>query len=185
MYKECTKCGTKPINQFSKSKKEKDGLQSSCKACTKLYHANHYKENKDKIDQQNKNWYENNKEKRIAKITEYKRERRKADPIFKLIVNIRRRTNRALKAVRWSKSSKFNEYIGCTKKELDFHLTSQFQPGMSWENYGDGLGSWSLDHIKPLSLAKNELEIYSLCHYSNLRPMWHIDNLKKSNKVGI
>ena len=52
---------------------------------------------------------------------------------------------------------------------------------MSWENYGkDG---WHIDHKIPLSSAKTDREIYELCHYTNLQPLWAKDNLKKSNKI--
>jgi len=36
---------------------------------------------------------------------------------------------------------------------------------------------------KPLSSAKTEEELYKLCHYTNLHPLWVEENLKKSNKI--
>ena len=58
------------------------------------------------------------------------------------------------------------------------YIESKFQEGMTWENYGQ----WHIDHIKPLSLATTEQEVVELNHYTNLQPLWAIDNLKKSNK---
>jgi len=52
---------------------------------------------------------------------------------------------------------------------------------MSWENYGRN--GWHVDHIIPLSSAKTEEEIYKLCHYTNLQPLWEVDNIKKGNKI--
>ena len=46
---------------------------------------------------------------------------------------------------------------------------------MSWDNYGE----WHIDHIKPLALANTEKETYELCHYTNLQPLWAIENLQK------
>jgi hypothetical protein len=51
---------------------------------------------------------------------------------------------------------------------------------MSWEKFGKYI---HIDHIIPLSSAKTEEEIYKLCHYTNLQPLWAEDNLKKSNKL--
>lgn len=50
---------------------------------------------------------------------------------------------------------------------------------MNWDNYG--LNGWHLDHIEPLSNAKTEEDVMRLNHYTNLRPLWGEDNIKKSN----
>jgi hypothetical protein len=42
---------------------------------------------------------------------------------------------------------------------------------------------WEIDHIIPISSAKNKEEMISLCHYTNLQPLWHIDNMIKGNKI--
>ena len=60
-------------------------------------------------------------------------------------------------------------------------VEEQFVDGMSWDNYG--IYGWHIDHIIPLSSAKTEEEIFKLCHYTNLQPLWAVDNLKKSNKL--
>ena len=71
--------------------------------------------------------------------------------------------------------------IGITPIELKEHLEKQFTQDMSWDNYG--FYGWHIDHIIPLSSAKTEEDIYKLCHYSNLQPLWAEDNFKKSNKI--
>lgn len=44
----CNKCGEiKPISDFGKNKSKKDGLQSYCKECTKIYRHNHYIKNRE------------------------------------------------------------------------------------------------------------------------------------------
>ena len=69
--------------------------------------------------------------------------------------------------------------MGCSYEFLKEHLEKQFVDGMSWENRSE----WHIDHIIPLSSAKNEDEIYKLCHYTNLQPLWAIDNIKKGKKL--
>jgi hypothetical protein len=64
---------------------------------------------------------------------------------------------------------------------LKKYIESKFKEGMSWDNYG--VYGWHLDHIIPLSSAKNEEELKSLCHYTNLQPLWAFDNLSKFNKI--
>ena len=81
--------------------------------------------------------------------------------------------------MKWNKKNKTILYIGCSLEELKLHLEKQFKPGMTWENHGE----WHIDHIIPLASAKTEEDLYKLNHYTNLQPLWAIDNLKKSNKI--
>ena len=69
--KNCVKCNElKSIEDFYKSKRNKDGLYTYCKVCQKLKRNNSYKKNKEIETKRNKIWYENNKE----KIKEYRKE---------------------------------------------------------------------------------------------------------------
>ena len=66
--KKCPKCKIeKFLNQFSKDKKTKDGYQYNCKACRNSY----YKENKDRIILQIKNYRESNADSFKAKTKKY------------------------------------------------------------------------------------------------------------------
>ena len=52
---------------------------------------------------------------------------------------------------------------------------------MSWKNYG--YYGWHLDHIRPLSsfdLTDRE-QFLEACHYTNLQPMWGIENIRKND----
>jgi hypothetical protein len=77
-----------------------------------------------------------------------------------------------------TKKNRTFDIIGCTPDFLKKHLEEKFVIGMSWENRNE----WHIDHIIPLSSAKTEKELYELCYYTNLQPLWIQDNLKKSNK---
>ena len=65
------------------------------------------------------------------------------------------------------------------------HLQQQFKDGMNWDNYGFGKDKWSIDHIIPLSKFNLTLdcELRKACHYTNLQPMWCVENFKKGNKI--
>lgn len=80
------------------------------------------------------------------------------------------------------KATKTFELLGCTSKQLKQYLESQFQEGMTWENYGYGDDKWYIDHIIPCaSFDLSNLEQQKICfHYTNLQPLWQFDNLKKS-----
>jgi len=98
----------------------------------------------------------------------------------RLKVRIRDRVNKAIKGK--LKPASITENLGCSWDELISYLEALFLPGMSWENYG--LFGWHLDHIKPLDLFNLEdpIQFKEACHYTNLQPLWAIDNLKKGNK---
>lgn len=108
------------------------------------------------------------------------KQRLKSDINFRLAKRLRGRLNMAIKS--GFKTGSAIRDLGCSIEELKKHLESQFQPGMSWENWSkDG---WHIDHIEPLSRSDLTLEdnVRRLCHYTNLRPMWAIENMKKYNR---
>jgi len=86
------------------------------------------------------------------------------------------------------KSKKTKELLGCTVEELKRYLSNKFVDNMSFENYG----KWHIDHIIPCaSFDFSKPEEQAKCfHYTNLQPLWAIDNIKKgakydgSNEVG-
>jgi hypothetical protein len=72
--------------------------------------------------------------------------------------------------------------IGCSPIKLKEYLESKFTKNMNWENYG--LRGWHIDHIKPISLGKKDLNILNkLTHYTNLQPLWSKDNWIKNAKI--
>ncbi len=71
--------------------------------------------------------------------------------------------------------------IGGSVEFVKKHIERQFKKGMSWENYH--ITTWHIDHIIPLSSAKNEEELLKLFHYTNLRPLWAKENISKSDKI--
>lgn len=85
-----------------------------------------------------------------------------------------------------TKSKNAGRLLGYTKEDLISHLESMFEDGMSWDNYGYGNGKWNIDHIVPISyFLKNDItdDPGIINALSNLRPMWHEENLRKGYKV--
>jgi hypothetical protein len=111
--------------------------------------------------------------------SEYVKNRRKVDPIFKLKMNILGRSNSALKASYWLKGSNNEKLFGADRDTVMNHIESLFKPGMNWQNKA----FWQIDHVVPLSSAKTESQLYNLAHYKNLSPEWKEVNLKKSGKI--
>ena len=166
---------------------------------TKKKYSERYKiyrtKNKDKIKQQQKDWYskpENKIKVRIRQNTPerkraqyaYFRKRRKNDPNYRMIHNLRGALGKLIiRNQKIIKNKRTKELIGCSVEELKAHIEKQFLPGMSWDNYG--YKTWHIDHIRPLSSAKTMDDIIrlNLMHYTNLQPLWAKDNLKKSDLI--
>jgi hypothetical protein len=153
-----------------------------------------YEINKDKIKEKNKEYrkknfkkyqsylkkYKTDNSEKIRKyLKDYKKNKIKNDKLFYLKMILSHRVRQFLKVKNIVKKSKTFDIVGCNPLQLTEHLEKQFVSGMTWENRGE----WHIDHIIPLSSAKNEDEVYKLCHYTNLQPLWAIDNIKKGKKI--
>lgn len=78
------------------------------------------------------------------------------------------------------------ECLGCTGKEYDDYLEDNFEDGMTWDNYGQGEGKWTIDHIlayfSDSNPATTKEEVLRRSHYTNTKPMWWVDNMSKGIK---
>lgn len=140
----------------------------------KEYNKKYQEENKEKLNEKNKKYYENNKE----KLNEKDRNRRKNDPVYKLSCNIRSMLYNIFIKQGSIKETKSQYIIGISFKELRQHIEKQFQPWMSWDNWGLYNGEfeygWDIDHIEPLfpeGVKRTEEDIIRLNHYTNLQPL--------------
>ena len=193
--KVCNECGLeKSLSEFYKRTDTPTGYRNNCKECKLKNNHTWLKENKEKVSSVGKIWRKKNKETIRERIKEWEiknyrklrdrknkraKERRKEDPIFNLKNKVRRRLRKYLMILNITKKNKTFDIVGCTPQSLKEHLETQFINGMSWDNRSE----WHIDHIIPLSSAKTEEELYKLCHYSNLQPLWAGDNLSKGTKV--
>lgn len=104
------------------------------------------------------------------KTSTRERLKRAADPSYRMFRSVQCRSSQALKG-RASPSVA----LGCSHAKLRAHIEARFTEGMTWERYGQ----WEVDHIVPLSSDVTYIELFWLCHYSNLQPLWKRDNLMK------
>ena len=69
------------------------------------------------------------------------------------------------------------DLLGCDMEFFNTYIESKFTDGMCWER----LSEIDIDHIKPcvkfdLTLLEEQKKCF---HWSNLQPLWHLDNLVK------
>lgn len=83
---------------------------------------------------------------------------------------------------KYRKSKRTEELLGCTILEFSEHLKSLFKEGMTFENHGQCVECWHIDHIIPLVSAITEEDIIKLCHHTNLQPLWSRENMSKGGK---
>lgn len=188
-----------------KNKKTQDELKES----RKKYWNNYYIKNKQKLLLRNKErrinnpeYYKNYEKERYSKNPEFYKKRWK-DYLKKgrEVVNTNRRNkysndlnykiscimrNRFYKSVKRKKITNSSiSFLGCSIDEFKEHIEKKFLIGMNWDNWK--YNGWHIDHIIPLSRfnLKDKNEIKKAFHYSNLQPMWGIENIKKYNKITI
>ena len=190
--KVCKKCLIeKKIEEFYSDKRHKCGVVGICKDCYNLNQKKWKRNNPDKVRNSVMNWHYNNPDRvKTNRINWVKnnpdkakevQKNQKQKPEYKIRNSVRKRMNNYLKLKNFTKKNKTSDVFGLTPQELIVYIESQFKDKMSWSNYG--YYGWHIDHIIPLSSAKSEDEIYKLCHYTNLQPLWAEDNFKKSNKI--
>lgn len=161
----------------------------------------YYEENKEKIDSYVKDYWtlDENKNRRkinykkwksvnIDHIKEYKKSYYKnvtmTCPSKRLKCSIRSSVKRLIK----NKSKSTENIVGCSYEHLIKHIESKFESWMSWDNYGKYNGDfnygWDIDHIIPISYAKNDEDLIRLNHYTNLQPLCSkINRDIKNNRI--
>lgn len=203
--KNCSKCGKlKALSEYCALKQSKDGKRPSCKECDyalkKIYRQNHKKEaavinkkyrqaNRDKLIQYSKEWYAKNLKDKGAnsdnqeyytkyrnRVNEKQRERLKIDVSFKMKRNIGRmmrkffQKDRATYDIIGCDSDMFHEWMVFQSKFYDIDLDND---------------KYHIDHVIPcaaydLSIKANQFKCFN---WSNLRPIYYVDNIVKSDDI--
>jgi len=166
------------IKQYAKAKARQQTLvgKKSHQQANRRWRQKRSEEQKEIDTVRTQQWKQSERGRRRKR--EYDRERyslNRDKPEFRLPFNLRSRLYQAVR--NQQKSGSAVRDLGCSIEELKQHLESQFQEGMTWENYGQ----WHIDHIKPLASfdLSNREQFLQACHYTNLQPLWAEDNLRK------
>ena len=170
------------------AKDNKERLQSkqksyyeSNKETLKEYRTNWRKSNNERIKEQGKVYRKLNKTKITKDKQVYSKIKYKTDIQYRLKSSLRSRLRMAIKGD--LKSGSAVRDLGCSISEFKLYIESKFQPGMSWDNWGQY--GWHIDHIKPIASFNltDRQQFLEVCHYTNLQPLWWQDNLVKSDKI--
>lgn len=204
--KTCTKCReTKPIEEYY-VRKDTGRSRNECKQCfsaaagerSKVYRKNmteeqrqaerdrqagRYAKDPAKEKARNMKWREENPEKwreiytkHSAKKRSTARGRLESAMCGNMHHGIKKGSKQGRRAF---------DLAGYTVDDLMAHLEKQFQPGMTWENYGRG--GWHIDHIIPKAAfnyeTPDDIDFKRCWSLENLQPLWESDNCSKQNRL--
>ena len=146
-------------SNFHRDNKRRDGVQGNCIICFKHYH--------------------NNRKERRSVL---EKERRKTDLNFKLISNIRVRTDKAFKSRNVRKTNKTFDLLGFSNAFFQRWIIHQLYGNMTTENYGS---VWQIDHCLPMASFDilDEIDMKNCFNWVNLRPMYSNKNISKGDKI--
>ena len=171
------------LNPKKKKQYEKDH-KIEADARKKKYVLNHPEKRKEQARQ----WYYRNK-KEVKERNNLKKDKinlkrkiyNQTHPQARIAHNLRTRINHFLGGR--TKGGRLYLLIDCDMNFLKSYLESLFIDGMNWDNYGVGMDKWCIDHIIPLENfnLENGEEQKRAFHYTNMQPMWYLENASKSN----
>ncbi len=172
----CTQCGCyKTRDEFYANNKGQGGISPWCKECTRADARVRRQRNLSKARQYGREYYATNREKILTAAND-----NMSTPRGKIDNAISCGVSRGIR--KGSKNGRRSfALVGYTLEELMAHLEAQFEPWMTWENYG--FYGWHIDHIKPLASFTYETpddpEFKKAWALSNLRPLGAVKNWRK------
>lgn len=183
--KVCIQCDVKKSFDCFSEKKYKNGtvaLMVKCKECL-------IKNKVQRSSENHKKWKDKPSSKLKVRVNnnKYARKQRIISPEFKIRQNFSRSIRSSLLKNDKIKDDSFLKYLPYTIKDLKQHLESQFEPWMTWRNYGkynkqtwddqdSSTWTWQIDHIVPHSIFK-----YKSMNEDNFKKCWSLENLRPLN----
>lgn len=180
-HKICSKCGVeKPLDQFHKARDCKFGVRAHCRVCACKYARDYHAANRDAVSERVRGrrandpeasreyfrrWARENSDKRRSYFLAWRNRnpdnyersykgahtRRQSVPQKRVEASIRAGVHKSLTGMR--PEGRTFDLLGYDLSRLMRHLERQFQPGMTWANYGE----WHIDHIRPLASFSYEV----------------------------
>jgi hypothetical protein len=175
----CTVC-------FVPKRKDKVYCTKSCKG--KATSSNWRAKNPTYSESYNKSYYQKNrlslkerkkktdKEFAIKNGASYMTIKRRSSLEERIKHNLRVRINKAIKGI--NKAGSAVQELGCSLEEFRKYIYNLFEPGMTWDNYGE----WHIDHKTALIKydLSDPIQFKNACHYTNLQPLWAKDHRIKT-----
>lgn len=158
-------------NKLEYAKQYRSTLNNTIKQAT--YMEEYRKTNKESIRKTRYNWEKNELE---------------TNPAYRIAKSLRGRKRAALAKIKVKSLTSALKDLSQDDLQLKAIFESKWLEGMNWSNYGSAKDKWNIDHYIPFCyFSKEEMEIELnqriLNHPINLRPMWAVDNLKKSGSI--
>lgn len=147
------------------------------KRAAKAYAADYYKKNKARLNARSVEYQKANRKSLAEQLVA----RYRSDPVFRMGRALRSMLRTLLISTGQKKRSSSYSLLGYGPRELRAHIERQFAPGMNWEKMGREI---HIDHIIPVAefLRAGETRPDVIHALPNLRPMWAVENLSKSDK---
>ena len=104
-----------------------------------------------------------------------------SDPVFRECKRLRNVLRYAMSRLKSGEPVGFCYRLNYQGIHLREHMERQWQPGMSWENYGS---AWTVDHVVPVRtmVESGVTEPHKIHALENIRPMWAFDNGSKGKR---
>jgi hypothetical protein len=186
--KTCSKCGeTKPLSEFSKRSRSKDGHAGWCKACSKVYRATWYANNQEYAKACSRDWYAENTERALRNgVTWRDKNRESARRLNAKWAANNRGKVQAKNAKWWSANPEKRRFYLAKRRAAELQATPPWadldaiKAIYAEQQFYIDLGlDAHVDHIIPLQSET----VCGLHVAQNLRIILASDNRRKSNKV--